>query len=186
MRFTKRLHGGSETRSFLVINRSKFFLSNLFLLEAISSTISRNGNVLLPVDSAGRVLELLLTLDQHWTASRPNAPLILCVNQLFYLFWRLFAPSLSHTAFNTAENARGHLEWMSDAVLKRFVTNRDNAFAFRHVNIAHDIEELKVQFISRHLRFLICAGVTLTARCLGYVGITRAFLCARSLYSVGS
>jgi cleavage and polyadenylation specificity factor subunit 2 len=36
------------------------------LLDAVMATLRGDGNVLLPVDSAGRVLELVLLLDRHW------------------------------------------------------------------------------------------------------------------------
>lgn len=35
----------------------------MFILDAISKTLRAGGNVLLPVDSAGRVLELILILE---------------------------------------------------------------------------------------------------------------------------
>lgn len=34
--------------------------------DTTMKTLRGDGNVLLPTDTAGRVLELLLTLDQHW------------------------------------------------------------------------------------------------------------------------
>lgn len=114
-------------------------------VDAISSTLSRNGNVLLPVDGAGRVLELLITLDQHWASIRPNAPLVLYACFPRFVYSTNYYLSLSQMAYNTVESARGHLEWMSDAIMKRFVGLRENAFAFRHVHILHDIEELKVR-----------------------------------------
>lgn len=36
------------------------------LLDAVLSTLRGDGSVLLPVDSAGRVLELILLLERHW------------------------------------------------------------------------------------------------------------------------
>ncbi len=35
-------------------------------LDGIVAAMRAGGNVLMPIDSAGRVLELLLCLDQHW------------------------------------------------------------------------------------------------------------------------
>ena len=40
------------------------------LIESIMTTLRRDGNVLLPVDASGRVLELLLLLDRHWDRQR--------------------------------------------------------------------------------------------------------------------
>ena len=45
-------------------------LSCFVYLETIKKTLGAGGNVLLPVDTAGRVLELILTLEQ---VSRENA-----------------------------------------------------------------------------------------------------------------
>lgn len=36
------------------------------LLDALLAALRGGGNALLPVDAAGRVLELLLLLDAHW------------------------------------------------------------------------------------------------------------------------
>ncbi|KAJ1487891.1 beta-lactamase-like protein, partial [Baffinella frigidus] len=36
------------------------------ILEQITSTLQRGGNVLLPSDSTGRVLELMIVLDEYW------------------------------------------------------------------------------------------------------------------------
>lgn len=40
------------------------------LIDRVVDTLRDGGDVLLPCDSAGRVLELLLALDQHWMANR--------------------------------------------------------------------------------------------------------------------
>ena len=38
-------------------------------------------------------------------------------------------------ANNTIEFAKSQLEWMSDAIMKKFDNNRENQFAFQYVNI---------------------------------------------------
>ena len=40
------------------------------LVEYVMAALRRDGNVLLPVDASGRVLELLLILDKHWERNR--------------------------------------------------------------------------------------------------------------------
>lgn len=47
------------------------------ILDAISKTLRAGGNVLLPVDSAGRVLELLLILED---VSRGNKIVIFSIS----------------------------------------------------------------------------------------------------------
>jgi cleavage and polyadenylation specificity factor subunit 2 len=45
-------------------------------LEVIMATLRADGSVLIPVDTAGRVLELLLLLERHWCAwhTRQRSP----------------------------------------------------------------------------------------------------------------
>lgn len=46
------------------------------------ATLRGDGNVLLPVDSAGRVLELLLFLDGYWAERRVVYPLVFLNRQV--------------------------------------------------------------------------------------------------------
>ena len=76
------------------------------LLEAILRTLRGGGSVLLPVDAAGRVLELLLALDAYWGLHRLGEvyPLVL----------------LSAVGPNTIGFAQSELEWMSDSLARAF------------------------------------------------------------------
>jgi cleavage and polyadenylation specificity factor subunit 2 len=96
------------------------------LMESIIAGLEKGGNVLIPVDSAARVLELLVVLDQHWQFYRHPYHLIM----------------LSNVSRNTVEFAKSNLEWMSDDVSKNFFTKRDNPFALDAVNMCHSIEEI--------------------------------------------
>jgi len=40
------------------------------LIDPLMAALRAGGNVLLPVDTAGRVLELLLLLDSHWEENK--------------------------------------------------------------------------------------------------------------------
>ena len=40
------------------------------MLGSIMHTLRSDGNVLMPVDTAGRVLELILLLEHHWATER--------------------------------------------------------------------------------------------------------------------
>ena len=90
------------------------------------TTLQRNGNVLIPTDSAGRVLELLMLLDQHWT-----------YNNLCKFRWTkrpaYSLAFLSHAAYSSIEFAQGQLEWMSDNLIKQFENSRENPFDLRWV-----------------------------------------------------
>eukprot|EP00823_Brevimastigomonas_motovehiculus_P006165 TRINITY_DN4974_c0_g1_i1.p1 TRINITY_DN4974_c0_g1~~TRINITY_DN4974_c0_g1_i1.p1 ORF type:complete len:729 (+),score=157.35 TRINITY_DN4974_c0_g1_i1:99-2285(+) len=98
------------------------------LFESITKCVQGGGNVMLPVDSAGRVLELLLCLHQQWEyqSLHKKASLIL----------------LSNVAFYTVDFARSQIEWMSEACMKQFDQSRDNPFSFKLLHVCHKREEL--------------------------------------------
>jgi cleavage and polyadenylation specificity factor subunit 2 len=89
------------------------------LCEACVACMRADGCALLPCDSAGRTLEVLLTLEAHWAANPGlgNYRVVL----------------LTACAQSTLEFAASQLEWMSDAVARGFEANRDNPFSLRHV-----------------------------------------------------
>ncbi|GKV31150.1 hypothetical protein SLEP1_g39882 [Rubroshorea leprosula] len=95
-------------------------------VDTISRTLEAGGNVLLPVDTAGRVLELLLTLEEHWTLRSWNYP-------IFFL---------TYVASSTIDYVKSFLEWMSDSIAKSFETSRDNAFLLKHVTLLISKSEL--------------------------------------------
>lgn len=96
-------------------------------LDTILKTVRADGNVLLPVDTAGRVLELILILEQYWEQ-----------HQLIYpIFF------LSYVASSTIDYAKSFLEWMSDSIAKSFEHTRDNAFLLKHVTLLINNSELE-------------------------------------------
>ncbi|CAN0273767.1 unnamed protein product, partial [Discosporangium mesarthrocarpum] len=97
------------------------------LLAVVMDTIRGGGNVLLPTDTAGRVLELLVLLDGHWKKNKLGS-------------YRLVL--LHNTAFNTAEYAKSQLEWMSNEISRDFDLQRSNPFQLHNVHIIHSLEEL--------------------------------------------
>lgn len=88
-------------------------------LDTISKHLEVGGNVLLPVDTAGRVLELLLILEQHWSQRGFSFPIYF----------------LTYVSSSTIDYVKSFLEWMSDSISKSFETSRDNAFLLRHVTL---------------------------------------------------
>lgn len=94
------------------------------LVDAVVGAVRQGGNVLLPCDTAGRVLELALILDDYWTRHRLGYRLIL----------------VNHVAKTTVDFARSQLEWMGTAVNARFSSSRTNPFNFRHVRVLPSIE----------------------------------------------
>ncbi len=97
------------------------------LIDAVMATMRRGGDVLMPTDTAGRTLELLLLLENHWTKNRLGSYKLVLLHNM---------------AFNTVEFARSQLEWMSDAISRQFDLQRSNPFELRHIHIIHSFEEL--------------------------------------------
>lgn len=95
------------------------------LLQLITETLRRNGNVLMPCDTAGRVLEILLLLDHAW-AQLASYPLIF----------------LSNVAGRVLTAARAQLEWLSDEILKRFESTHKNLFDLSYVRVCESIAEV--------------------------------------------
>jgi cleavage and polyadenylation specificity factor subunit 2 len=98
------------------------------LTETILSVLRRDGNVLLPTDASGRVLELILLLNQHWERHRLQAAYNLC--------W------LGPMVTNTAEFARSQLEWMGTALGYQFDSAKGHPFNLKAVNFCSSVAEL--------------------------------------------
>lgn len=95
-------------------------------LEALHSTLKAGGNVLVPIDTASRSLELIQLLEMSWTSGKRTNPLVL----------------LGHQSKRTIELAKGMLEWMGQSMMKSFETDRSNPFELRHFSLVHSIAEL--------------------------------------------
>ncbi|CAI9092242.1 OLC1v1027434C1 [Oldenlandia corymbosa var. corymbosa] len=96
-------------------------------LDAIMKTLKTGGNVLLPVDTAGRVLELILILEQHW--------------EQYKLIYPIYF--LTYVSSSTINYVKTFLEWMSDSIAKSFEHTRDNVFLLRHVKLLINKSELE-------------------------------------------
>lgn len=101
---------------------------DLKLINCIMGCLRNNGNILMPTDTAGRCLELLLVLHQHWTD-----------NQLAGSYSLVF---LSNTSKHTIDFANSMIEWMSDTCQKMFDSERSNPFAFENLRICKNRAEL--------------------------------------------
>ncbi|XP_052209031.1 cleavage and polyadenylation specificity factor subunit 2 isoform X2 [Diospyros lotus] len=96
-------------------------------LDVILKTLRAEGNVLLPVDTAGRVLELLLILEQYWAQNHLTYP-------IFFL---------NYVASSTIDYVKSFLEWMSDTIAKSFEHTRDNAFLLKHITLLINKSDLE-------------------------------------------
>lgn len=118
----------------------------MFILDTILKTLKAGGNVLLPVDTAGRVLELILILEDVSSGNRndiflnlvknKNTTMIKIESWLKFQFWAensLNYPIffLTYVASSTIDYVKSFLEWMGDAITKSFETSRDNAFLLK-------------------------------------------------------
>ncbi|KAF0698246.1 Aste57867_11121 [Aphanomyces stellatus] len=96
------------------------------LKDEIVQVLRRGGDVLIPCDSAGRVLEVLHVLDQYWIKLKLKDPIALLHTMSFY----------------TPKAAQAMLEWCSERISKNFDIGKPNPFNFTHVNLIHNLEEL--------------------------------------------
>jgi len=99
------------------------------LMTNILATLRRGGNVLIAVDTAGRVLELAHMLDQLWRT--PDSGLM------------AYSLALLNTiSYNVIEFAKSQVEWMSDKIMRSFEGQRNNPFQFKHLQLCHNLVEL--------------------------------------------
>ncbi|CAO3632717.1 unnamed protein product [Cunninghamella echinulata] len=97
------------------------------MFDTINKTLTKGGSVLLPSDSAARVLELCYVLDQYWTKHQLNYPLVM----------------LSNTSYHTIHFAKVMLEWMGTDLTKHFSQTRENPFEFKYLRLFHKLEDLE-------------------------------------------
>ena len=98
------------------------------LTEAVLAVLRRDGHVLLPADAAGRVLELVLLLQQEWETQRLEGTYNLC--------W------LGPMVHNTAEFARAQLEWMATKLGHDFDRGRQHPWKLGAVQFCSSVAEL--------------------------------------------
>lgn len=125
----------------------------ILVLDTIKKTLRVDGKVLLPVDSVGRVLELIQILE---SVSRENVsctflycffdnwkrcflvitPIVTLDFPNYLQCWEeenLIYPIyfLTYVASSTIDYVKSFLEWMSDSIAKSFEKTRDNAFLLK-------------------------------------------------------
>jgi len=99
------------------------------LMTNILSTLRSNGNVLVCVDTAGRVLELAYMVDQLW--SNKDSGLLAYSLAL-----------LNNVSYNVVEFAKSQIEWMSEKLMKMMGDKKSNPFQFRHLKLCHSMAEV--------------------------------------------
>ncbi|KAJ1910251.1 hypothetical protein H4219_006252 [Mycoemilia scoparia] len=100
------------------------------LLNSIKNTVVQNkGNVLLPVDTSARVLELAYLLEGMWANNeslQKSAHLVL----------------LNRCSRRVVQYAQSSLEWMADSIGHRFDQTRINPFEFKHIKLVQTQGEI--------------------------------------------
>ncbi|KAL7753275.1 hypothetical protein RI367_001050 [Sorochytrium milnesiophthora] len=95
-------------------------------LASVMNVLESGGNVLLPSDTASRVLELSYILEQYWSERRISFPIAL----------------LSHTSNRVIYHAKSMLEWFGENLTKAFSNAREYPFDFKHIKIITKESEL--------------------------------------------
>jgi cleavage and polyadenylation specificity factor subunit 2 len=98
------------------------------LLSAVMESVRAEGNVLIPCETAGRTLELLVLLSRYWVDHN--------LGGMYHLVY------LSPMASSTVEFARCQLEWISDSLCQGFYLGRANPLALPFVRIASSLRDL--------------------------------------------
>jgi cleavage and polyadenylation specificity factor subunit 2 len=98
------------------------------LLDGIGGALRAGGNVLIPVETAGRTLEMLQLLNSNAETLKRKQ----CRSLVL----------LSHQARRTVELAKGMLEWMGQAMMRVFEEDRTNPFELGGFKLCHSLEEL--------------------------------------------
>ncbi|KAJ2552475.1 hypothetical protein EV175_003294 [Coemansia sp. RSA 1933] len=98
-------------------------------LNSVAAGIKRGGNVLIPVDSAARVLELAYILNEWWHRNRSMRD----THSLFFL---------SRCGRKTKSFAQSLIGWMAASIEEQLLDKDSKPFDLRHVTIVQSIEEL--------------------------------------------
>jgi cleavage and polyadenylation specificity factor subunit 2 len=118
------------------------------LVEHVLSVLRRDGNVLIPVDASGRVLELILLLSQHWDRHR--------LQGTYNLVW------LGSMVVNTLEFCRSQLEWMSTVLGNQFDTQgKGHPYALNGVQLCTSIGELDLVLANGNPTVVLASGLSL-------------------------
>ncbi|KAJ2505278.1 hypothetical protein H4217_009262, partial [Coemansia sp. RSA 1939] len=99
-------------------------------LNSVTAGVKRGGNVLVPVDSAARVLEIAYILNDWWHSNRSLRD----THSLFFL---------SRCGRKTKSFAQSLIGWMASNIGEQLLEKDSKPFDLRHVVIVQSIEELE-------------------------------------------
>ncbi len=104
---------------------------NAVLTSTIMETMRNGGNVLIPCETGGRILELMQLLAKHWMDNK------LGVYHLIFL---------SHMARNVPEFGRMQLEWMSDNLSRGFYNGKPNPFELPQIKFVTSVRDIERKY----------------------------------------
>jgi cleavage and polyadenylation specificity factor subunit 2 len=91
------------------------------MCDAVRDALRRDGNVLIPCDSACRVLELILVLENEWKLNRHMGSYKIAL--------------MGHMAISMLHQAQGLLEFMSEQIQTDNISTRANPFQVSKVTV---------------------------------------------------
>lgn len=100
------------------------------LMKTVRRSIKKGGNVLIPADTAGRIIELAVLLEtacEHDSTFREVRPQLIVLHTL---------------ATRTFDFARSMIEWSSDEFMAAFDVTRKNMFQLKNVRLVQDVSNL--------------------------------------------
>ncbi|KAJ3260641.1 cleavage and polyadenylation specificity factor subunit 2 [Boothiomyces macroporosus] len=94
--------------------------------ERDARLIASNSNILIPINSSTRILELAYTLDNYWTDNRPAATLVF----------------LAHQSNAILNSAKSMLEWMGENIIKAFESQPFDLKSVKCLTKIADLDEI--------------------------------------------
>ncbi|KAJ2003749.1 hypothetical protein H4R26_002904 [Coemansia thaxteri] len=99
-------------------------------LDSIQAAIKRGGNVLVPVDSAARVLEIAYIINEWWPKDKRRRD----THSLFLL---------ARCGRKIKSFAQSLIGWMADSIEGQLSDKDGKPFDLRHVTVVQSVEELE-------------------------------------------
>jgi len=122
--------------------------------DYVMSILRRGGNVLLPVDASGRVVELLFLLNKIWQKQNLDGS--------YNLLW------LGSMNYNTLDFLRSQLEWMNNKLSKQFENSQSgrsrgegHPLAVKHVTLCTNLQELEKEMANGDGSVVLASGLSM-------------------------
>jgi len=130
-----------------MINREKLDRSSEKKLHRnlMSTLCQQHGDVLIPADSCGTVLEILINLEEMWKRDEN-------LQRVPVLF-------LQNVSSSTIEYVKSQIEWMATTISSHFNDKRTNPFEFNVVEVVDKLETIE-EYPSPKVIVTSSAGMT--------------------------